>query len=147
MSKIDIFFIKEDGVRVPKYETHGSSGLDIRAFMREERKIFAHESELIPTGIKLEIPIGYEAQIRPRSGLASKFGIGIINSPATIDSDYRGQLFIPVFNFSSRTFIVKPEMRVAQIVFAPVARAKMIEAANLSMTGRNAGGFGSTGEM
>jgi len=147
MNKVDIFFVKEDGVKTPIYETLGSSGLDIRAFIKEEKRLYPQLCELITTGLKLEIPVGYEAQIRPRSGLASKFGVGIINSPSTIDSDYRGEIKIPIFNFSNKTFIVKPGMRIAQIVFAPVARVEMIEATILSKTSRDVGGFGSTGEM
>ena len=143
--KVIIYFMKENGVKTPEYETPGSSGLDVRAFIKEDKQIYAHECELIPTGIRLDIPMAYEAQIRPRSGLASKFGIGIINSPSTIDADYRGEIKIPVFNFSSKTFIAKPGMRIAQIVFAPVARVRMVEALELTETERGASGFGSTG--
>jgi dUTP pyrophosphatase len=136
---------KDEGVALPKYETSGSAGLDIRAFITSDLDIPPMGRVKIPTGLFLEIPKGYEAQIRPRSGLAIKWGITLLNSPGTIDSDYRGELEVILFNTGSESFTVKNGDRIAQMVISPVVRAVISEADHLSETERGAGGFGSTG--
>jgi len=136
---------KEEGVELPKYETSGSAGLDIRAYIASDLAIPPEGRAKIPTGLFLEIPKGYEAQIRPRSGLALKWGITLLNSPGTIDSDYRGELEVILINTGSESFTVKNGDRIAQMVISPVVRAVISEADHLSETERGAGGFGSTG--
>jgi dUTP pyrophosphatase len=136
---------KNEKVPLPKYETGGSAGMDIRAFIPSDLAIPPMERVKIPTGLFLEIPEGYEAQIRPRSGLASKWGITLLNSPGTIDSDYRGELEVLLINIGSESFTVKNGDRIAQMVISPVVRASITEAERLSETERGSGGFGSTG--
>ncbi len=136
---------KEEGVELPKYETPGSAGLDIKAFIASDFAIPPMGRAKIPTGLFFEIPEGYEAQIRPRSGLALKWGVTLLNSPGTIDSDYRGELEVILFNTGSESFTVKNGDRIAQMVISPVVRAVISEAERLSETERGAGGFGSTG--
>jgi dUTP pyrophosphatase len=136
---------KEAGVPLPKYETSGSAGMDIRAFIASELTIPPMGRAKIPTGLFMEIPEGYEAQIRPRSGLASKWGITVLNSPGTIDSDYRGELEVILINLGSESFAIKNGDRIAQMVISPVVRASVLEAELLSETERGTGGFGSTG--
>ncbi len=137
---------KKDGrVALPNYETSGSAGLDIRAYITSDLDIPPMGRVKIPTGLFLEIPKGYEAQIRPRSGLALKWGITLLNSPGTIDSDYRGELEVILFNTGSESFTVKNGDRIAQMVISPVVRAVISEADHLSETERGTGGFGSTG--
>ena len=137
---------KDKSVPLPKYETIGSAGLDIRAFIASDLAIPPMGRAKIPTGLFLEIPEGYEAQIRPRSGLALKWGVTLLNSPGTIDSDYRGELEVIIINTGSESFTVKNGDRIAQMVISPVARAVISEAEQLSETERGAGGFGSTGK-
>ena len=132
-------------VEIPKYETAGASGMDVRAFTEEEIELKPMERKLIPTGFKMEIPVGYEAQIRPRSGLSIKNGISLINCIGTIDADYRGEVKVPLVNLSGDTFIVKNGDRVAQMVIAPVIQPKIEIVDELSETTRQEGGFGSTG--
>jgi dUTP pyrophosphatase len=136
---------KDEGVPLPKYETIGSAGLDIKAFISSDLAIPPMGRVKIPTGLFLEIPEGYEAQIRPRSGLAFKWGITVLNSPGTIDSDYRGELEIILINMGSESFTVKNGDRIAQMVISQVSRAAISEAEHLSETERGSGGFGSTG--
>jgi len=136
---------KDKGVPLPKYETSGSAGLDIRAFIASDLAIPPMGRVKIPTGLFLEIPEGYEAQIRPRSGLALKWGVTLMNSPGTIDSDYRGELEVILINTGSESFTVKNGDRIAQMVISPVVRAVISEVERLSETERGAGGFGSTG--
>jgi dUTP pyrophosphatase len=136
---------KDKGVPLPKYETSGSAGMDIRAFIASELAIPPMGRAKIPTGLFLEIPEGYEAQIRPRSGLALKWGVTLLNSPGTIDSDYRGELEVILVNMGSESFTVKNGDRIAQMVISPVVRAVISEVEQLSKTERGAGGFGSTG--
>ncbi|MDR1022960.1 MAG: dUTP diphosphatase [Prevotellaceae bacterium] len=130
---------------LPQYATEFSVGLDLHANVSEETILKPMQRMLVPTGIFIELPDGYEAQIRPRSGLASKFGITIINAPATIDPDYRGELKVPLVNLSTEVFMLKPGERIAQMVLARFERIcwKPVEA--LSETARGAGGFGHTG--
>ena len=132
-------------VQLPKYETSGSSGLDLCAFLDQEVVIEPNDKSLIPTGLSVEIPDGYEVQIRPRSGLAAKNYISVLNSPGTIDADYRGEIKILLFNHGKEKFKVTDGLRVAQMVLCPVEKAEIIETKSLNKTSRDKGGFGSTG--
>jgi dUTP pyrophosphatase len=133
------------GAEAPNYETAGASGMDVRACIDTIVRIPAGAAAAIPTGLAFEIPSGYEMQTRPRSGLALKHGITLLNSPGTIDSDYRGELAIILVNLGDKDFTVHHGDRIAQLVFAPVVRASLTETTLLSETDRGAGGFGSTG--
>jgi dUTP pyrophosphatase len=133
------------GAAVPRYSSEFASGADVQAAIDSELVIESGGRALIPTGLALEIPIGYEVQVRSRSGLASKYGIMCLNSPGTIDSDYRGEIKVILANFGDTPFIVSPGDRIAQLVLAPVYRADFIETELLSKTARGEGGFGSTG--
>ncbi|NJD23535.1 MAG: dUTP diphosphatase [Melioribacter sp.] len=132
-------------ILLPEYATEGSSGLDLRAAVETEMKIEKGKVGLVPTNLKVEIPIGYEIQIRPRSGLAAKNGIGVLNSPGTIDSDYRGEIKVILFNFSDDDFIIKRGDRIAQMVISKVYYAKLILTDELENSKRGDGGFGHTG--
>jgi dUTP pyrophosphatase len=136
---------KEAGVEIPAYGSSGAAGMDIRAFIGPEITIPPLGRERIPTGFFMEIPPGYEAQIRPRSGLATRYGVTILNAPGTIDSDYRGEVEIILVNLGVEPFTVKNGDRIAQMVIAPVTRLVIAEAECLSETARGSGGFGSTG--
>ena len=125
--------------------TEGASGVDLLAAIPEPFEIPPLGRSLIPTGIQLSIPQGFEAQVRPRSGLALKEGIGILNAPGTIDSDYRGEIQVILFNSNNRPFTVRRGMRIAQLVIASVVKARFVPVDNLSTTVRGAGGFGHTG--
>ena len=133
-------------IPLPAYATSGSSGMDIHAAVENEQTIKAGETVLIPSGFQIEVPQGYEAQVRPRSGLAIKHSIGIMNSPGTIDSDYRGEVKVIFTNFGKQDFVVRRGDRIAQLVIAPVVRAVWEEAKNVDDTARGAGGFGHTGK-
>lgn len=130
---------------LPNYETIASAGMDLRANLTEPIVIEPMERALIPTGLFMELPIGYEAQVRPRSGLALKKGITCLNSPGTVDADYRGEVGVILANLSKETFVVENGERIAQMVIAKHERAEWIEVEILSETERGAGGFGSTG--
>lgn len=130
---------------LPHYATSGSAGMDIRANLLETVVLSPLERRLIPTGIFLEIPQGYEGQVRPRSGLALKNGITCLNSPGTIDSDYRGELNVLLINLSNLPFSINNNDRIAQLVLAKVEKAELILVQQLNETERNAGGFGHTG--
>lgn len=132
-------------IPLPAYATDGSSGMDIHAAVDGELRVGPGETVLIPTGFQVEIPHGYEAQVRPRSGLAIKHGIGILNSPGTIDSDYRGEVKIILTNFGKREFTIRRGDRVAQMVIAPVVRTTWQEVRRVDDTDRGAGGFGHSG--
>ncbi|GHT68709.1 deoxyuridine 5'-triphosphate nucleotidohydrolase [Spirochaetia bacterium] len=136
---------KDSCLPLPQYESEGAAGMDLRAFLGDAVSIPPLGRVRIPTGLILEIPAGYEAQVRPRSGLAAKHGITVLNSPGTIDSDYRGELQIILINLGTETFTVQNGDRIAQLVIAPVSRAVIEEAETLEETKRGAGGFGSTG--
>jgi dUTP pyrophosphatase len=136
---------KDPGVTLPQNESEGAAGMDVRAFLGEAVSIPPLGRARIPTGLILEIPSGYEAQVRPRSGLAAKFGVTVLNSPGTIDSDYRGELQIILINLGSEAFPVQNGDRIAQMVIAPVSRACIEEAETAEETKRGSGGFGSTG--
>ena len=132
-------------IPLPTYATAGSAGMDIYSSVEKEMTILSGETVLVPTGFSIELPVGFEAQIRPRSGLAIKNSIGLMNSPGTIDSDYRGEVKIIVTNFGKVDFVVKRGDRIAQMVIARYERAEWIEVESLSETERGSGGFGSTG--
>ena len=133
-------------VPLPSYQTPGSAGLDLCAAVPEALRIEPGERRLIPTGLCLEIPPGCEGQVRPRSGLALKHGISIVNSPGTIDADFRGEVGIVLINHGKEPFVVEPLSRIAQLVIARFERVQIEEAENLSDTSRGAGGYGSTGQ-
>ena len=133
-------------VQLPTYKTKGSSGMDLMAFVKEPIKITPKKSALISTGISLAMPNDVEIQIRPRSGLAAKSNISVLNTPGTIDSDYRGELKIILFNHGNNEFIVKNKDRIAQIVLIPVLKVDFEEVDNLPDSIRGSGGFGSTGK-
>ena len=131
---------------LPAYETAHAAGLDIRAHLTEAISIATMQRQLIPTGLFIELPIGYEAQIRPRSGLAFKNGITVLNSPGTIDADYRGEIKVLLINFSDQVFVVEPGERIAQMVLAAHAQITWEEVTLLSETARGEGGYGHTGK-
>jgi dUTP pyrophosphatase len=131
---------------LPAYETAHAAGLDIRAHLTEAISIAPMQRQLIPTGLFMELPIGYEAQIRPRSGLAFKNGITVLNSPGTIDADYRGEIKVLLINFSDTVFVVEPGERIAQMVLAAHAQITWEEVTVLSETARGGGGYGHTGK-
>ena len=133
-------------VITPKYKTEGSSGVDLSAFLNKKVVIKPNSSELIPTGLQVAIPEELEIQIRPRSGLAAKESIGVLNSPGTIDSDYRGELKIILFNHGDKDFIINNGDRIAQMVLVPILKMEFEEVDNLPDTVRGQGGFGSTGK-
>lgn len=130
---------------LPNYETIASAGMDLRAFIPETVTLKPFERTLVKTGLHIELPIGYEAQVRPRSGLALKKGIGVLNSPGTIDADYRGEIGIILINLSQEDFIIENGDRIAQMIIAKHERADWEEVEILSETDRGEGGFGSTG--
>ena len=133
-------------VITPKYKTDGSSGVDLSAFLEKKIVIKPNSSELIPTGLQVAIPEELEIQIRPRSGLAAKESIGVLNSPGTIDSDYRGELKIILFNHGKEDFIINNGDRIAQMVLVPIIKMEFEEVDSLPDTVRGKGGFGSTGK-
>lgn len=130
---------------MPHYETIASAGMDLRANIDQPITLKSLERTIVPTGIFMELPIGYEAQVRPRSGLAAKKGITVLNAPGTVDADYRGEVGVILVNLSTSDFTIENGERIAQMVIAKHERAEWIEAEELSETSRGAGGFGSTG--
>lgn len=132
-------------VNLPKYETVGSSGLDLAASIENPVNIAPGKTSIIPTGISVSIPQNYEIQIRPRSGLAAKNQVTVLNTPGTIDADYRGEIKVILINLSNKTFKVENGSRIAQMVLCPIIKVKFKEVENLEKTDRGAGGFGSTG--
>jgi dUTP pyrophosphatase len=132
-------------VSLPKYETSGSSGMDISAFIENNIEIKPGEKSIISTGFHLSIPKGFEVQIRPRSGLAAKKSISVLNTPGTIDADYRGEIKVILINLGKEKFIIENGMRIAQMVVCPIVQAEFEEVNELSITDRGSGGFGSTG--
>jgi len=137
---------KSPKAKLPVYKSSGAAGADIFSLLDYPMKIEHGEISLIPTGISIEIPEGFEAQIRPRSGLALKYGITILNTPGTIDSDYRGEIKIILINLGKKPFTVENGMRIAQIMFTRVYKGEFIKVNELSITDRNDGGFGHTGK-
>ena len=136
---------KDAGVSLPGYESSGAAGMDIKAFIAGDLVIPPLGRTKVPTGLFIEIPDGFEAQIRPRSGLAQKYGVSVLNAPGTIDSDYRGELEVILVNLGEEPFTIRNNDRIAQMIIAPIARASVSEADFLSETERGSGGFGSTG--
>lgn len=138
--------INQSNHPLPNYETQGAAGMDLRAFLTEDVVLNSLERKLIPTGLFMEIPLGYEAQIRPRSGLAFKYGLTVLNSPGTIDADYRGEIKVLLVNLSNESFTVKNGERIAQMVIAKHEQPTLETVEVLSDTHRGIGGFGSTGK-
>ena len=132
-------------ISLPKYETSGSSGMDLSANIEKEIEIKPGKSSIIPTGLAVSIPKNFEIQIRPRSGLAAKNQISVLNTPGTIDADYRGELKVILINLGSKSFKVEKGLRIAQMILCPIVKAKLIEVEALEETIRGTGGFGSTG--
>ena len=130
---------------LPSYETIASAGMDLRANLTETITLHPLERAIVKTGLFIELPMGYEAQVRPRSGLAAKKGITVLNSPGTVDADYRGEIGVILVNLSNETFVIESGERIAQLVIAKHERAEWIEVQELSETSRGEGGFGSTG--
>lgn len=143
--KINI--INKSSHALPSYETIASAGMDLRAHIVDAIVLKPLERKIIPTGLFMELPVGYEAQVRPRSGLAAKHGISVLNSPGTIDADYRGEIGVVLVNLSNDIFTVNNGDRVAQMVIAKHERAEWNEVLSLSETSRGEGGFGSTGRQ
>lgn len=135
-----------DDVPLPDYATEGSAGMDIRAAVEEDMTLEPGKVIAVPTNLSLEIPAGYEVQVRPRSGLALKHSLGILNSPGTIDSDYRGEVKIIMMNFGQEKYVVKRGERIAQLVISKVIKANLIESVELTESNRGTGGFGHTGK-
>ena len=136
----------DPNVILPEYKTDGASGMDILAFIKKPIKVKSKTSSLIPTGLAVAFPEDYEIQIRPRSGLAAKKNIGVLNSPGTIDSDYRGEIKVIIYNHGEEDFIINNGDRIAQMVLTPIIKMELEETTNLSNTIRGKGGFGSTGK-
>ena len=130
---------------IPKYETAGSSGMDLAADIDEKIEIKPGETQIIPTGLSVSIPQEFEIQIRPRSGLAAKYQLSVLNTPGTIDADYRGEIKVILINLGKKSFIVEKGLRIAQMVLCPLVKAKIKEVETLDGTTRGSGGFGSTG--
>lgn len=146
MHKIKVQVVMEEGVQLPKYESQGAAGLDVRANIKEGIALGSLERVLIPTGIKMAIPEGYEVQVRPRSGLAMKHGISLLNTPGTIDADYRGELKIIVVNLSKVVYVIEPQERIGQLVLNKVEQMEFEIVESLEETIRGEGGFGHTGK-
>lgn len=146
MSKIQVRIINTSANALPEYATEGSAGMDIRANINAPLVIRPLERQLVPTGLFIELPLGYEAQVRPRSGLAAKQGITVLNSPGTIDSDYRGEIKVILINLSGEDQTLNAGERIAQLVIAPVVQIAWEPAESLGETARSAGGFGHTGK-
>lgn len=143
---VKVKVIKETGVQLPKYESKGAAGLDVRANIVEPITLKSLERKLIPTGLKVSIPEGYEIQVRPRSGMALKHGITMLNTPGTIDSDYRGDIGLIVANLSNEEYTIQPQERLGQLVLNKIEQIEWEEVEILDTTERGAGGFGSTGK-
>ena len=143
---MEVKILNNSGFPLPKYETLNSAGMDLKANIKESITILPLERILVPTGLHIELPEGYEAQIRPRSGLAAKHGIGIVNSPGTIDADYRGEIKIILVNLSNEEFVLNPGERIAQMVVAKFERVEWKCVQELGESDRGEGGFGSTGK-
>ena len=146
MEKIIVKVIKDEGVTLPKYETSGAAGMDVRANISEPIVLGSLDRVLIPLGLRLEIPEGYEVQVRPRSGLALKHGIGMVNSIGTIDSDYRGEIGAIIVNLSKEPYTIQPQERIGQLVLNKVEQIEWEVVEKLSESERGSGGFGSTGK-
>lgn len=146
MDKVIVKLVAENGVEIPKYMTEGSAGMDVKAHIDTPIVLKSLERVLVPTGLKMEIPLGYEVQVRPRSGLALKHGITLLNTPGTIDSDYRGSVGVIMINLSKDDYIVNPGERIGQFVLNKVEQMEFEIVDSLSETERAEGGFGHTGK-
>ena len=145
MTNINIKVVAKEGAKLPLYKTSGAAGADICALLEKPLVIESGKSAMVPTGLYFEIPEGYEVQIRPRSGLAAKNGVTVLNTPGTIDSDYRGEIHVILINLGDKPFTVNNGDRIAQMLVAPVIQAEFSVVTSLDETERGAGGFGSTG--
>lgn len=145
MNTVNIKVVASKGAVIPEYKTPGAAGADLCAFLDAPLTIPAGRSALVPTGLFFEIPQGYEVQVRPRSGLAAKSGVTVLNSPGTIDSDYRGEIKVILINLGNADFVINSGDRIAQMIVAPVTQAAFTISDSLSETERGTGGFGSTG--
>ena len=145
MNTVNIKFVAKEGVLVPAYKTSGAAGADVCAYLDKPVTIKKGTRAMIPTGLFCAIPDGYEIQVRPRSGLAAKNGVIVLNTPGTIDSDYRGEICVILINLGDEDFTVQNGDRIAQLVVAPVTQGIFVRAEQLDETERGAGGFGSTG--
>ncbi len=134
-----------DDLPLPTYETLLAAGADLRAAINKPLSLAPGASARVPTGLKMAIPAGYEAQVRPRSGLAAKHGVTVLNTPGTIDADYRGEVQVILINHGAEPFVIERGMRIAQMVVAPIIQARFVEASELPTSARGDGGFGSTG--
>lgn len=146
MKQVEIKITLKEGVQEPFYASEQAAGMDVRANIKESILIRPMERKLIPTGIKMAIPEGYEVQVRPRSGLAYKNGLTVLNAPGTIDADYRGDIGVILINLGNENYIVEPNERIAQLVLNEVPQMKLIKVDTLDETERGAGGFGHTGK-
>ncbi len=146
MEKLSVNIINRSNNPLPEYATPGSSGMDIRANLEEEVELDTLERRMIPTGLFIELPQGYEAQVRPRSGLAAKHGLTCLNSPGTIDADYRGELKVIIINLSNERQVIHPGDRIAQMVIQKVEQVQLLKVEVLNETQRGDGGFGHTGK-
>ena len=146
MSKINVKIINKSGNGLPEYATEGSAGMDLRAWLEEPIVLKPGERKLVATGLFIELPLGYEAQVRPRSGLAIKQGLTCLNSPGTVDSDYRGEIKVILINLSAEDQSIHTGDRIAQMVIAPVEQVRWELVETINETARNAGGFGHTGK-
>ena len=144
---MQIKIINKSSHQLPHYETEASAGMDLRANISEPITLKPLERSIVKTGVFIELPVGYEAQVRPRSGLAAKKGITVLNAPGTIDADYRGEIGVILVNLSNEAFTIENGERIAQLVIAKHERAQWEEVKELSKTDRGAGGFGSTGTI
>ena len=145
--ELQVKIVNKSGNELPSYKTAGSAGLDLRANLSQSVDLFPGQRKLISTGLFIELPEGYEAQIRPRSGLALKYGVTVLNSPGTIDADYRGEIMINLINHGSECFIIENSMRIAQMVISKVEQVTFLPVESLDDTERGAGGHGYTGLM
>ena len=145
MNTVNIKCVASNGATIPEYKTKGAAGADLCALLNEPLIIPAGKFAMVPTGLFFEIPEGYEVQVRPRSGLAAKNGVTVLNTPGTIDSDYRGEIKVILINLSDADFTINSGDRIAQMIIAPVTQAKFTITESLSETERGTGGFGSTG--
>lgn len=145
MMDLPVQIINKSPHDLPQYQTGGSSGMDIKAWLTEAVSLTPMERRLIPTGLYIALPIGYEAQIRPRSGMAIKKGLTLVNSPGTIDSDYRGEIFLPVINLSQETQVIENGDRIAQMIISKYETVKWAQVEELDETKRGSGGFGHSG--
>jgi dUTP diphosphatase len=143
---MNVRIVNKSDNKLPRYETPASAGMDLRANLNDSIEIKPLERVLIPTGLYIELPVGYEAQVRPRSGLAAKYGVTVLNTPGTIDADYRGEIKVILVNLSNSDFVISNGDRIAQMIISAHVQAKLEEVEVLNETERGAGGFGHTGK-